>query len=73
MEFEILNEIMTGTVAQLFTINRTSHLKFFKNSSQLNESKNEIPIGRGSTSNLNPPGSLNESQLVANAAEWVNS
>lgn len=33
MEFEILNEIMTGTVAQLFTINRSSHLKFFKNSS----------------------------------------
>jgi hypothetical protein len=52
MEFEILNEIMTGTVAQLFTINRSSHLKFFKNSSQLNESKIDIPIGRGSTSNL---------------------
>lgn len=33
MEFEILNEIMTSTVAQLFTINRQSHLKFFKNSS----------------------------------------
>ncbi|CDW75418.1 UNKNOWN [Stylonychia lemnae] len=43
---------MTGTVAQLFTINRTSHLKFFKNSSQLNESRIDIPMGRGSTSNL---------------------
>lgn len=52
MEFEILNEIMTGTVASLFTINRSSHLKFFKNSSQLNESKIDIPMGRGSTSNL---------------------
>ena len=66
-----MNEIMTSTVAQLFTINRSSHLKFFKNSSQLNESKIDIPMGRGSTSNLNNP--LNESQIVANATEWVNS
>jgi hypothetical protein len=57
VEFDVLNEIMTSTVAQLFTINRTSHLKFFKNSSQLNESKVDIPIGRGSTTNL----TLNES------------
>ena len=61
MEFEILNEIMTSTVAQLFTINRSSHLKFFKNSSQLNESKNEIPMGRGSTANLNGADALNQS------------
>jgi hypothetical protein len=54
MEFEILNEIMTSTVAQLFTINRQSHLKFFKNSSQLNESKIDIPLNRaGSSSALN--------------------
>jgi Asp-tRNA(Asn)/Glu-tRNA(Gln) amidotransferase A subunit family amidase len=53
MEFEILNEIMTSTVAQLFTINRQSHLKFFKNSSQLNESKIDIPLNRaGSSTNL---------------------
>ena len=44
-------------------------MKFFKNSSQLNESKIDIPNGRGSTSNLNNP--LNESQIAANAAEWV--
>ncbi len=73
MEFEILNELMTSTVAQLFTINRSSHLKFFKNSSQLNESKNEIPIGRAtSSSNLNA--GLNESQVAGtstSAPEWV--
>jgi hypothetical protein len=56
MEFEILNEIMTGTVAQLFTINRQSHLKFFKNSSQLNESKIDIPLNRANSSSA-----LNES------------
>lgn len=57
MEFEILNEIMTSTVAQLFTINRTSHLKFFKNSSQLNESKIDIPLNRaGSSTALNENG-----------------
>jgi hypothetical protein len=49
MEFEILNEIMTSTVAQLFTINRQSHLKFFKNSSQLNESKIDIPLNRAAS------------------------
>ena len=68
MEFEILNELMTSTVAQLFTINRQCHLKFFKNSSQLNESKVDIPIGNRSTSNLN---ALNESQLIANSVDWV--
>jgi len=56
MEFEILNEIMTSTVAQLFTINRQSHLKFFKNSSQLNESKIDIPLNRANSSSA-----LNES------------
>ena len=66
MEFDIMNEIMTCTVASLFTNNRHSHLKFFKNSSQLNESKNEIPIGRASTSNLNNPGGME-----SNASEWV--
>ena len=65
MEFDILNEIMTSTVAQLFTMNRSSHMKFFKNSSQLNESRVDIPIGRASNPNLN------ETQAT-NAAEWVN-
>lgn len=50
MEYEILNEIMTSTVAQLFTINRQSHLKFFKNSSQLNESKIDIPLNKAASS-----------------------
>jgi hypothetical protein len=73
MEMEILNEIMTSTVASLFTINRTSHLKFFKNSSQLNESKNDIPIGRASNTNLllNTNGNLNESSVSTNPGDWV--
>lgn len=66
MEFDILNEIMTSTVASLFTINRSNHMKFFKNSSQLNESRVDIPIGRASNPNLN------ESQVTTNATEWVN-
>ncbi len=64
-----MNEIMTTAVSQLFTINRSSHCKFFKNSSQLNESKIDIPMGRQSTASLNGVGG-NE-QLAANAAEWV--
>lgn len=56
MEFVVLNDLLTTTVASLFIINRNSHLKFFKNSSELNESRNEIPMGRGSTANLNMNG-----------------
>ena len=67
MEFEILNEIMTSTVAQLFTINRQSHLKFFKNSSQLNESKIDIPLNRANSSSaLNE--SLSQQQALPNGA-----
>ena len=72
MEFEILNEILTSSVAQLFTINRNSHLKFFKNSSQLNESKNDIPMGRGSTSNLLANEFVAGVTGNASPADWVN-
>lgn len=41
-------------------------MKFFKNSSQLNESRVDIPIGRASNPNLN------ENQVATNAPEWVN-
>lgn len=66
MEFEILNEIMTSTVAQLFTINRQSHLKFFKNSSQLNESKIDIPMNRSSSIEVN-----GQAQNPSTAEAWV--
>jgi len=67
MEYEILNEIMTGTVAQLFTINRQSHLKFFKNSSQLNESKIDIPMNRAASTES----ALAGGQSGANTEAWV--
>eukprot|EP00347_Sterkiella_histriomuscorum_P022166 403331446 len=83
MEFEILNEIMTSTVSQLFTMNRSSHMKYFKNSSQLNESRIDIPMGRASTSNLLMPDGTPNQLFGPNAAaeqqvntltqsEWVN-
>ncbi len=45
MEFDVLNEILTGTVAQLFT-NRQSHNNFFKTSSEMGEDKLDIPINK---------------------------
>jgi hypothetical protein len=42
MEFEILNEILTGTVAHLFT-DLGRHKSFIKTSSQMGQDKSEIP------------------------------
>jgi hypothetical protein len=42
MEFDILNELLTGTVAQLFT-DLTKHKSYMKNSSQMGQDKSEIP------------------------------
>lgn len=42
MEFDILNEIMTCTVAQLFT-DFSKHQNFMKTSSQMGQDKSEIP------------------------------
>jgi hypothetical protein len=43
MEFELLNELLTGTVAQLFT-DLSKHRSFIKTSSQLGQDyKTEIP------------------------------
>ena len=60
-ELEVLNEILTSTVAQLFTVNRTSHLKIFKNSSQIDEQKSGLPMGNRSFTA--------ESSVAA--SEWV--
>ena len=42
MEFEVLNEILTGTVAQLFT-GAQNHASMHKSSSQMGQDKSEIP------------------------------
>ena len=54
MEFEVLNEILTGTVAQLFTgdQNRLS-ASAYKTSSQMGQDKSEIP--RKSSFSETPP------------------
>lgn len=51
MEFDILNEILTGTVASLFT-DFNKHRSYTKNSSQLGQDKSEIPISSSSTKDL---------------------
>ena len=48
MEFEILNEIMTGTVATLFR-EPTRHANFMKTSSQMGQDKSEIPKSQSSS------------------------
>lgn len=42
MEFEILNELLTCTVAQLFT-DLGKHTNYMKTSSQMGQDKSEIP------------------------------
>ena len=42
MEFEVLNEILTGTVATLFT-GAQNHASMHKSSSQMGQDKSEIP------------------------------
>jgi hypothetical protein len=44
MEFDLINEMLTATVAQLFT-NKQAHSNFFKGSSEIRENKNELPSG----------------------------
>ena len=52
MEFEVLNEILTGTVAQLFT-GAQSHASMHKSSSQMGQDKSEIPR-KSSFSEISP-------------------
>jgi hypothetical protein len=42
MEFDILNELLTGTVASLFT-DLNKHKSYMKTSSQMGQDKSEIP------------------------------
>jgi len=46
MEFDVLNEIITGTVARLFT-DLNKHANFMKTSSQMGQDKSEIPRNDG--------------------------
>ena len=46
MEFDMMNELITGTVAQLFT-DLHKHANFMKTSSQMGQDKSEIPRGLG--------------------------
>ena len=43
MEFEILNDILTSTVAQLFTQSENQKGPNWKTSSQMGQDKSEIP------------------------------
>jgi hypothetical protein len=43
MEFEVLNDILTGTVASLFTNSTASSTPAYKTSSQMGQDKSDIP------------------------------
>jgi hypothetical protein len=43
MEFEVLNDILTSTVASLFTSSNVNATPAYKTSSQLGQDKSEIP------------------------------
>mmetsp|Transcript_4778 Transcript_4778/g.8194 ORF Transcript_4778/g.8194 Transcript_4778/m.8194 type:complete len:113 (+) Transcript_4778:10-348(+) len=47
MEFDILNELLTSSVAQLFTDNQLQHHAMIKNSTQMGQDSN-IPRHQGS-------------------------
>jgi len=54
MEFDILNELLTQSVAQLFTDNQLKHQNMLKNSTQMGQDKREIPR-QGSANLLQTP------------------
>lgn len=68
MEFDVLNEIITGTVARLFT-DLNKHANFMKTSSQMGQDKSEIPRDY-----MNPPGGMsNRSEMKDDSpvAQWL--
>ena len=70
MEFDILNEIMTGTVAMLFT-DLTKHSNYMKTSSQMGQDKSEIPKSMSSNdllSSIDGPRSSIPSQTLESDA-----
>ena len=53
MEFEVLNEIMTGTVAQLFQGGQQQSQSIYRTSSQMGQDKSDIPR-KSSFSEMSP-------------------
>jgi hypothetical protein len=70
MEFDVLNEIITGTVARLFT-DLNKHANFTKTSSQMGQDKSEIPRNDGgnmsSRSEMRGGGAAEDSPV----AQWL--
>jgi len=59
MEYEVLNEILTGTVSRLFTATMDSHAKMYSSGVAGNEpgsaQKSEIPMSRGTPGRSSTP------------------
>ena len=74
MEFEVLNEILTGTVAQLFT-GTQSHANLHKSSSQMGQDKSEIPRKSSFSEvspDLDPMAQMSAAQVSDNPlASWL--
>lgn len=75
MEFEVLNEILTGTVAQLFQGNQQQSQSIYRTSSQMGQDKSDIPR-KSSFSELSPdldpvttltPGQVSDNPL----SQWL--
>lgn len=73
MEFDILNEIITGSVARLFT-DLSKHSNFMKTSSQMGQDKSEIPkqydFYGGSTLSVDRQ-DTNKGPADNSVAEWL--
>ena len=63
MEFDILNEILTGTVANLFT-DLGRHKAYIRNSSQMGQDKSEIPRANSQSDLL---------QIISNGSDYSQS
>ena len=72
MEFDILNEIITGTVALLFT-DLHKHSNFMKTSSQMGQDKSEIPKSSYDVGNISNRGSEKDYMGSADSpvAKWL--
>jgi hypothetical protein len=68
---DIMNELLTQTVASLFLNNKVAHMTYFKAASD-----KPFDLPSGSRSQMRMDGvtnALNESQLIGQQVQWVNS
>ena len=72
MEFDIINEILTATVAQLFT-NKQAHSKYFKTSRSIHEERNELPSGARVQNPLPLISTPNSGQSSMQIIDWLSS